>query len=128
MEHHHRSTRKLKEMIRGEVVTSKDDSYPLERLNWNSYTSHYPTYIVYPKCTQDIITCIKFCVTNNIKFRVRGNRSHSLGYDFSSVNDGLECNMKHFNSIIIKSRNRVVVGAGDIVGDLVYKLAQEGYM
>lgn len=128
MEHQHRNARRLKEKIRGEVITSEDAGYCIERLNWNHYTSHYPTYIVYPECTQDIVTCIKFCRVNKIPFRVRGNHSHSLGYDFSSVNDGLVCNMKNFNSMKIKSHNRVVIGSGNILGNLVYGLAQAGYM
>jgi hypothetical protein len=117
----------LKKNINGIIVTNESNNYDKIRLNWNPYSTHYPYCIVHPVSEKDIIHSIEWCKKHNIKFRVRGNRSHSLGYDFSNVTNGLVCNVKNFNSIRYEP-DKIIVGAGIIIGDLVYNLAQEGYM
>ncbi len=117
----------LKKKIKGRIITKNSIEYDKARVNWDPYTTHFPCYIVYPLFYDDIIKCINWCCKNNIKFRVRGARSHCLGYDFSSINNGLVCNIENFNKINYKS-NKVVVGAGTVIGDLVYSLAKKGIM
>src|SRR5437016_3479447 len=119
----------LEQDVRGTIITIETDNYHDARLNWNPYTSHYPSYIFYPECEEDIIQCISWCVKNKIRFRIRGNYSHSLGCDFSSVTNGFVCNVKNLNTLKYESSsNQITVGAGNTIGELVYGLAENGFM
>src|SRR5205814_5730986 len=89
----------LKENVDGKIVTMQSPEYPEARLVCDPFSSHFPCVIVYPVSESDIKACIAWCQRYNVKFRVRGSVSHSLGFDFSSVNRGLVCNIKKFNQV-----------------------------
>jgi len=124
----------LKDQLNCKIITRTSDNFIDACLNWNPFTSQTPCCIVYPLTEDAIIQCINWCIKNEVKFRVRGKHSHSLGYDFSSITNGLVCNVENFNTIkyalpeYTQGFNKVIVGSGCVIGDLAYKLAADGYM
>lgn len=118
----------LRNEIQGKVITQQSPEYNEARLNWNPWTSHFPYYIVYPLSENDVKECIVWCKKYDVAFRIRGRVSHSLGYDFSSANRALVCNMQNFTQINNESPNTITIGSGNVLGDFILYLAKDGYM
>lgn len=119
---------RLRNKIEGIIITILSPEYSEARLNWDPYTSQFPSYIVNVLSEKDIKECIYWCKRYSIPFRIRGKVSHSLGYDFSSADGALVCNIQNFNKIVPAEKNTIIVGAGNVVGPIIYQLAKDGYM
>jgi FAD/FMN-containing dehydrogenase len=112
------SVQELRDSVRGEIVTSGDDSYAEACRIWNgAHDGHTPALVV--RCTgaADVIAAVGFARSNGLPTAVRGG-GHSVA-GFSTVDDGIVIDLSPMNDVRVDPvARRATVGGGAVWADV----------
>lgn len=112
--------------LKGKVVAKEDEDYDKCRSSWNMAIDEYPEAIVYCLSKDDISNNIKWCIENNVQFRIRNGAHNYEGY---STGDGvIVIDLSKMNKISIDDENKKVTIEGGARNREAYDiLCSKGY-
>lgn len=110
----------------GEIVTPNDVEYEKDRQVWNRAIQKYPAAILYCASKEDVISALKFCVINNIDFRIRSGGHNYEGYSIGD--DVIVIDVSRMKKVNINELdNTVKIEAGVQNSELYEYLGARGY-
>lgn len=108
---------RLRETIRGRVLTPNTDGYDSARRVWNGMIDKRPLVIVKAADVDDIAPTIALARATGLPLAVRGGGHNVAGN--GTVDDGILLDLGRLDSVEVDSDARVVrVGAGAKIGDI----------
>ena len=109
--------KKLRESVRGGVITPADPEYDSARRVWNGTIDKRPAALATCHGVSDVIEAVKFARTHGLRVSVRGGGHNVAG---TAVGDGhLVIDLSGLNSVRVDpATRRVRVGGGARLGDL----------
>ncbi|MGL5381580.1 FAD-binding protein [Clostridium sp.] len=112
--------------FKGEIITRKNSLYNVVRQEWNRAIEKYPLAFLYCTDKGDIALALKFCIRNNIEFRVRSGGHNYEG--FSTGNNLVVIDVSLLKKIkFSKSENSVEIECGVENSELYEFLGNKGY-
>src|SRR5438034_2043371 len=112
------TVQELREVIRGEILTSEDDGYAGASRVWNgAHDGRRPALIVSCTGAADVIAAIGFARSNHLAIAVRGG-GHSIA-GFSTCDDGVVIDLSPMRGVRVDpSALRATVGGGAVWADV----------
>lgn len=101
----------------GTLHTPDSTGYDDARAIWNGQIDRHPRLIATCANTKDVASAVRYAVSNQLRFSVRGGGHHVAGS--ALVDDGVVIDLSAMTDVTLDAgRNRVVVQGGAKLGDL----------
>lgn len=111
--------------LTGDVYYPTDPGYDAARFQWNTSVTSNPCVVVYAKNEQDVSTAVLTAATWNLPLSLRCGRHDYIG---NSGGSGMVLDVSKINYVEIDPiRDVAHLGAGCALGEVYYKLWQQGY-
>ena len=116
----------LRETVRGEVLTSRDDGYDQARRIWNGvHDGRRPALLVRCMGAAEVIAAVGFARSNDLTIAVRGG-GHSVA-GFSTCDDGIVIDLSPLRNVHVDPRaRRAYVGGGAVWADVDHETQAHG--
>ncbi|MFC4359636.1 FAD-binding oxidoreductase [Halobium salinum] len=115
----------LRERFRGDVLTPEDPDYHDARALWNGLIDRYPTAVVRPTGTADVVAAVRFARERDLPIAVRGGGHNVAGS--ALVDDGLCLDLSAMNAVSVDpDARRALVGGGATIGDVDHETQLHG--
>ncbi|MDU3582894.1 FAD-dependent oxidoreductase [Clostridium butyricum] len=112
--------------LKGRIVRKEDDDYDESRLSWNRAIDVYPEAIVYCLNKEEVENNVKWCIENNVQFRIRNGAHNYEGY--STGDDIIVIDLSRMNKINLDEENNMVTIDGGVRNREAYDfLCSKGY-
>lgn len=106
--------------LKGKIVTREDADYDKCRLSWNMAIDAHPQAIVYCLSKDDVSNNIKWCIENNVQFRIRNGAHNYEGY---STGEGIiVLDVSKMNKIYMDEENKKVTIEGGVRNREAYNM------
>ena len=108
----------LREAVKGEVITSRDEGYDEARRAWNGdFHDRMPALVVRARDAGDVAAAVGFARSNDLPIAVRGG-GHSIA-GFSTVDGGIVIDLGLMNHVRVDPGTaRATVGGGAVWSDV----------
>ena len=112
--------------LKGRIVKKEDGDYDECRLSWNRAIDAYPEAIIYCLNKEDVADNIKWCIENNIQFRIRNGAHNYEGY--STGDNIIVIDLSRMNKINLDEEGNTVTIEGGVRNREAYDfLCSKGY-